>query len=428
MALTNKEVAEITGDTEEEIERITGIDDTLNQLTSPDMMKVSDIDIVEDGIRCDYPGCEASFSGVMAKAQLGRHKSAKHNIKKASVTVDNKPTQTTVQSSIIPTSETKLEAILKAFSVPSKEGIMLSMQDKPDDIHRLRDMLRAVSVPAGKIEAVTNLYSEYLGVKSENNNIVPKIPEMEFADKMMIEAEKKAKAEWVAKLYGGNSNNQPNHEMDALKTQMNSILETNKLLQQQLIENKRESEISELKKQNQLLIEQIKQNKDDADGQAGHLAASMKDFATNISHMLEKKELESTFTKELQAIQKKLDEQSQGKTATNAAELSSRVLDKTAELLSSAGNGFVKFNENMTRMSSQKDAGETALALMSRGVSPDQLSVIFQNNPVQPRNPGINAEAEWHKMAQAVATEPQPPMDVIEKASIGISKVKINGD
>lgn len=54
------------------------------------------------------------------------------------------------------------------FGVPSWKAVKLGMeQTQPDNIGKLRDLLRSVSTPVGKVEQISELYREHLVIKSE---------------------------------------------------------------------------------------------------------------------------------------------------------------------------------------------------------------------------------------------------------------------
>lgn len=392
MALTNKEVAEITGDTEEEIARITkedGIDASIkntSQLPSTDVMKIS-----TDGAVCDV--CGQEFTGVMAKAQLGRHKSAKHGIKSASAKEKGTAITSEQAKTEIPTTETYLATVLRAFSVPNQPGILLSMQNNPDDIPRLKDMLRAVALPNQKIEAVITLYREYLGVPSKSVDAETPSSQQSPLKQTLSTLSDTIALQSLQKIAGGGGHE--SSEVASLKLQLAEMKDM-------LLRQKSDDELK-------LLKEELKKSKEETEGHMGSVASALKEYITEDRHKWEMFQKDQAYSAELKAIREALQASQSGASLT----LGEKMLNKGEALADKVLGGVGKFNADIINRTVANDVMEQAQRLRAMGFQPSEITQLV--TATAPRPKIVNAEAdhvnlqkEYQMLEKATAQPPQP--------------------
>lgn len=388
--------------------------------------------IIDDTtVYCDVDGCEAYFSGDMAKAQLGRHKSTKHGIK------PQKPVKPIIVNEI-PTSATYLETLLTAFGIPNKPGILLSLQNNPEDVTRLKDMLRAVATPMGKIDGVLTLYKEYLGVPTKN--IDTNTPPKDFTDEMIIQAEKKSRAEWIANLYGGGGHNKDTGEMSRL-TQMIADMQKQQAEQQRqfnekLVEMQKQYkddiEKSRTHDEIQALKKTLEDSKREAGGQIGGVMDNLKEFAQSITNMTEKNMMqnENKFEKLLLEMRhsKETDElKNQLQQANSSKPMGEKMFELLDKKTDAAGQAFA----SAMKETIGTERADSISRLIQNGIPAHQAMQIVgvSQRPILP-----SAEAEYQKLQIATqelereqAAKQEAPQPAPEPAPIE-AQIKFNTD
>lgn len=370
-----------------------------DQLPSTDIQKVPAI----DGVVCDV--CGQEFTGTMSRAQLGRHKSAKHGIKSA------KSAEPKAEDIIIPTSESYLGTLLKAFSIPNKEGILLAMQNTPNDLHRLKDMLRAVAVPAPKIEGVITLYSENLGLKPEAASTVPEVrtsPLKEVLGTMQDSLNIKLLQKMLSDDSGKESSKS---EIESLKRQMD---ERDKKLEELLLKKETDTKIEKLEAE-------IKRQKEENNSQVGSVSAVVE----KLIHELDKRDIQQQAREEMQK-KDRIIEQMQTNTAAPLAE---KMLNKVDGMLTNAGATFAKQNEQTIRANESIERSQMALALLRSGLTPEQTMEVIGSPKLSRPNFDIQGEyANLQKVNEAIKPKaPAQPLDPIEEATRkALQPIKMN--
>lgn len=81
----------------------------------------------------------------------------------------SKKTKNESDISQIPSDYDRMKSILYSFGVPNYKGILEGMKLRQmDDINALKDLLRSVGTPVGKIDSIAGIWTEYIGKKPEN--------------------------------------------------------------------------------------------------------------------------------------------------------------------------------------------------------------------------------------------------------------------
>lgn len=353
--------------------------------------------INETTVYCDEPGCDSYFSGDMAKAQLGRHKSTKHGIH--NTTSPKKVSANKIDDDLIPTTYNRLEMLLSGYGIKGSKGIMQSVNmhnvEAPTFIPLLKDLLRSTGTSPGVIQAITDSWSMIIGqkpVSTEQNTVTSK---PDFTDDMMAQAEKKAKLDWVMNMYGGGMNQKQsvaNPELEAIKSQMTQLQASNTALQQQLTQQATDNKIAALTK---ALEESNRAN----NGQIGSVMENMKEFAQSITNMQEKVMLQNDakFEKLLLQMQHK-EEINEYKNRLDQANSSKPMGEKMIDLIDkkvdAIGQGFgAAMKETIGT-----EKADSISRLIQNGIPAQQAMSIVG---VHPRPILPNAEQEYINLASA---------------------------
>lgn len=191
----------------------------------------------------------------------------------------------------------------------------------------------------------------------------------------------------------------------------------------ELLSNKREDE---LKHTIETLKEDIKENKDRGEGNVGQLASTFKDFATEITHTIDKNLLQRDHEKKEDELKKKIDDIERARTLTNeqyALEKGEKFLGKGIDAFGGFLDGFRKTLEPGVESAGVIDRAKAAGNLLSMGYSPEQATTILEGKTMMPRNPGLDSHAEYEKLQRSIGPPEQQTIPSPEP-----SKVKINVD
>ena len=80
-----------------------------------------------------------------------------------------------VLESAVPSDYDRLKMLLTSFGIPNHAGIIEGMKfHQIDDINALKDLLRSVSAPQGKTEAISKIWAEIQGKKNSRTRAYKK--------------------------------------------------------------------------------------------------------------------------------------------------------------------------------------------------------------------------------------------------------------
>ena len=404
-------------------------DSTLNSIIGDENISTESIASTvntDDGtLHCDEPGCDASFSGVMAKAQLGRHKSAKHGIhnttaKKSSVSKVENLNQ-------IPTSQSYLEELLAGYNVPARNGILLSIKDDPENIDELGEALKSVRVDKNTADFIIKKYAKSVGKNISTEPIIQKEPDA--IDDILARKKKEADLKLYDSFVQGNQNQKQDSGEISRLTQMIADMqrqqgEQQRQFNEKLVEHERKyTEQLEKQRQQQELLslkEELRAMRERSDQQIGSLSGTMSEFAKDITGSMEKYIMERDFHRKEDELKKEIEVVK----ANSNKSLNEKVIDKVENLVNSTGAGFAGIaRENI--------GNERALLLsnlLSQGIPYPQAMQAITGRAVP------SAEQEYRNLAKITseieqekkAAIPQPPEKLPEPEPEVISPVKFN--
>ncbi len=353
--------------------------------------------------------CGAQFHGKMAKAQLGRHKSAKHGI----TSVKESKATTKVDTGILPESLSYLKnSCLKPFGCKGLENVTQGMMDAPEDLGLLQSLLSA-NDNSKNIPYILQRYSSYLGKPVPTADGVVSKPDTGAKATYKQFMEDRAEQAYISLMesQAHSKNNNESSEVATLKSEINSLKEM-------MLKQQQQNEINALK-------EELKKTKDESDSNAGSLASMLKTYMGEQEHRWQMFMKDSEHAKQLQELK---DELKNGIPKTSIGELRGLTQD--------IGMGIRALNKDIMEGSSHLDTMSLAKSLSERGFSPEQIVEIIaqQQHPRVPIPPG-SSHAEWERLQRIVNTpppqpQPQNPIQVDANLPIGtepqVEKVRFN--
>ncbi len=303
---------------------------------------------------------------------------------------------------ILPENLAFLKNKMKAYGVKGVDNIITGMETDPTNLKELETMLRANgnqnSVPY-VLAIYSNLIGQPLPSAQEGSTTQKPLSEIDKAlnDTMTERIQKARLAQLERDAYGsGNQNHNP--ETESIKLQLAKLEEHNRQLQDMLLRQKQEDELKSLR-------EELKQVKEQSGGQISEVANSMKDFSTSIVHLLDKKEMESGYEKQISSLREELRlARPTTQTAENLRELRGMASD--------IGAGIAGSMANLSKNVSTSEKGILAMHLLDRGMSPEQIENILGSQA-----PGLNLrgsskqEAENLKVVEAMRKANEKPLD-----------------
>ncbi len=192
----------------------------------------------------------------------------------------------------------------------------------------------------------------------------------------------------------------------------------------EMLGNKREDE---LKHTIEALKTDIKENKDRGEGNVGQLASTFKDFATEITHTIDKNLLQREHEKKEDELKKKIDDIERARTLTNeqyALEKGEKLVGKGMDAVGGLFKGVQETLKPSVESVASIDRGRMAIDLASKGFSPEQVATVLEGKTMMPRNPGLDSHAEYQKLQRSIG----PPDNPNITPTTETSQVKINVD
>jgi|GEM_PF-6775227 len=315
---------------------------------------------IDDGLHCQEEGCPYVAHGTMAKAQMGRHMSASHGIRKEPTVKTTTTTATKKDISIqIPTQSSYLEELLEGFSVPNRKGIMLIMKSSPEDIEKLREALKSVRVDKNTSDFVIKEYATSIGkqINIDSTNPINTAPNA-FND-IMTRKQKEADMRMYDNYISGNQQNQPNAEMLAMKAQIQSLTDL-------LTKNQLQDEIKALRAET---IQQKKEN----DGALGGIVESMKEFMIEFKHREELKSQEDKYSRELALLKEEL------KNNNQITDKSERILNTIGSHAASGLKSFSLAAERVAETDNKLQLLVQSNQALAAGIPPETINSFLGN-------------------------------------------------
>ncbi len=400
-------------------------EDTLNSILNDNVQpdpnflqdKVDEIQsnkpIDETTIHCDEPGCDASFSGTMARAQLGRHKSAKHGIKKE-VEQKTKGKLNTENLNQIPTSSSYLEELLEGFAIPNRKGILLALKDDSQNIDELREALKSVRVDKNTADYIVKKYASSVGKNVADIGTPVTEPQISPLKATVGMLNDSLQVQLLQNMLQPKQSDTKNPELEQMKLQMASMVEQNKRLEALLTQQKVDNEINLLKKA-------LEDSKREYGGQLGSLSDSMKEFVTAMMNSQEKMALQNDnkFEKLILQMQHKQETDELKKEVEIAKANSNKsFIEKGLEVVDKKLDAAGQVFGMAAKQNIDIEKAQTARDLINQGVPKNEAFAvtglangIIQNNMRELDE--IEAHKELKKLAdelnkQPVSPQPQP--------------------
>ncbi len=346
---------------------------------------------------CDY----------VAETEMGLRAHQKKHKKDGVVEVESaKPKKEKYETNIseIPSDYDRLASLLQSFGVPNHKGVIEGMKlYNINDINTLKDLLRNVSTPQGKSDAIVKVWAEMQGL-----NRVPQVSELtakktDGLDEVFAMQERMLRMKMLESMVGQNNGSKANPEFDSLKSIVLQLQESNRALQQQLTQQATENRIKQLE-------EELKESRKEAQNDIGSLASSLKDFTQNLTNAFEKHILERDFHRREDELKKEV-EIAKANSNKSFIEKGLEVVDKK---LDAAGQVFgMAAKQNM-----DIEKAQTARDLINQGVPKNEAFAVtgLANNIIHNNMrelDEIEAHKELKKLAdelnkQPVSPQPQP--------------------
>ncbi|VVB85057.1 Uncharacterised protein [uncultured archaeon] len=339
--------------------------------------------------------CGKPFSTPLA---LTGHKRT-HGIKKEKTeTVSQKEV-----SGLLPENLAFLKQQLRAFGAKGADNILQGMADNPSDLTELRDLLGA-NENKSNVPYILKRYSNYIGVPLPEEK--PTSTESNFGS-MFGMAKQAMELKMMQNLFGEKTETKSTPEMDSVKLQLAAMAESNKKLEQLLLQQATDNKIQQLQKQ-------LEDNKRESGGQIGSMMDTMKEFGNQFTNAFEKSALENQnkFEKllmemrhkeEISQYQQKLD------SAVSNRPLQERLLDKVENLTNSTGAGLAALSKKGMEDQTTMERAVLANSLLEKGMRPEQVASIINSQPQRTTvHPGDSAR-EWQKLQEVANKEAQPP-------------------
>lgn len=198
--------------------------------------------------------------------------------------------------------------------------------------------------------------------------------------------------------------NAPKSE-DILRSQLTEMQRQNDLKLQEM--QKQFNQVYELKRDEEnrrtieTLKEEIKSVKENSGGQIAQVADSMKDFATNITHAFEKKELNDQHTKETEELKKKISDVEHNKSLTNeqyVMEKTTKLAEEGFKAIGGALDGFGKALQPATQRAAESsntfERAKLALDLKQQGFNEQTIASVLNQPSVRTSVPSARSEFE----------------------------------
>ncbi len=369
----------------DELNRIIGQDTDSPQIFETEAAKPKPVD--ETTVYCDE--CDASFSGTMARAQLGRHKSAKHGIKKEVQTKDVKKVEKS--DSQIPTSASYLEELLEGFAIPNRKGILLALKDDSQNIDELREALKSVRVDKNTADYIVKKYAASVGKNVADTGaavVEPQISPLKATVGMLNDS---LQVQLLQNMLQPKQSDTKNPEVEQMKLMMSRLEESNRALQQQLTQQATENRIKQLE-------EELKESRKEAQNDIGSLASSLKDFTQNLTNAFEKHILERDFHRREDELKKEV-EIAKANSNKSFIEKGLEVVDKKLDAAGQVFGMAAKQNIDLEK-------AQTARDLINQGVPKNEaFAVTGLANPLINNNLRELDEIEAHKELKKLAAE-----------------------
>lgn len=210
---------------------------------------------------------------------------------------------------------------------------------------------------------------------------------------------------------------------DILRTQLSEMQRQNDLKLQEM--QKQFNQVFELKRDEESrrtiesLKEEIKSVKENSSGQIGQVAESMKDFATNITHAFEKKELTDQHTKETDDLKKKISDVEHNKSLTNeqyVMEKTTKLAEEGFKAIGGALDGFGKALQPATQRAAEStntyERAKLALDLKQQGFNEQTIASVLNQPSARASVPSARTEFDnLAKITQQLEQRKEMPLN-----------------
>ena len=195
---------------------------------------------------------------------------------------------------------------------------------------------------------------------------------------------------------------------DTLKIQITEIQKQSDAKLQTVLDQLRISNESKKEEEYRRTIEtlkdEIKNNRDQSLGAVGQVADSMKSFATDITHVIEKRDLKDEYTKREDELKKKISDAEHNRSMTNeqyVMEKTGKIAEEAVKAIGTGLDGFGKALQPATKSAAESSAimerAALAMDLKSKGFDAQTINNILsqQNKSTLP-----SARSEYENLAK----------------------------
>ncbi len=284
---------------------------------------------------------------------------------------------TTKQSDVLPESIAYLKnSCLKPFGCKGLENVAMGMLDAPEDLNLLQSLLSA-NDNSKNIPFILQRYSSYIGkpVPTLDGQHIPEVRISPLKDSMAMMKDGFDMKVMMKMFNEDNNGSKPNAELEILKTQMNTILEQNRTLQQQLLENQRKAEIDKLAEQNKQLAEELKNQKEANKNDFTSLGGILQDYMQKDASKWDMFNVTQKHNEELRKIGEIITEMKNATNSSDAVKMIKEVKGTLTDLGSGAGQILGKSAADNAFM----EKANAIAALQNRGFSPEQITQMLSD-------------------------------------------------
>ncbi len=317
---------------------------------------------------------------------------------------------------------------LKPFGAQGLEHIAEGMMESPEDIDLLQQLL-AANNNTKNIPYITKRYANYIGktIPSTETGILSKpVSPIESAyQNRLMERLDNARVAQMEKDAFGNQNNKDTGEISKL-TQMITDMqkqqsETQRQFNEKLVEMQRTytESLEKQRVQNEMssLKEELKKIKEESKNQIGALSGNMSEFATNITHLFEKKELKEEHEKKENELKKEISDIKNQKALTNEQYMFEKTTKMAEEAIKAAGgalDGFGKALQPATQRAAESsntfERARLALDLKQQGFNEQTIASVLNQPPTRTSVPSARSEFEaMSRMTEQLEQKPPQP-------------------
>jgi len=191
---------------------------------------------------------------------------------------------------------------------------------------------------------------------------------------------------------------------DTLKIQISEIQKQSDAKLQTVLDQLRISNESKKEEEYRRTIEtlkdEIKNNRDQSLGAVGQVADSMKSFATDITHVIEKRDLKDEYTKREDELKKKISDAEHNRSMTNeqyVMEKTGKIAEEAVKAIGTGLDGFGKALQPATKSAAESSAimerAALAMDLKSKGFDAQTINNIL-SQPNKSTLPSARSEFE----------------------------------